>query len=92
VLGQRPRVPHDRLMATVRSQEVVGALIAGDGVYPGDPAGNPVVRIVACTDAGGRRVHGLVYADEARRGELLRYDLSPDCLDVVVVFSRPVPG
>ena len=77
---------------TVDSQDIIDALIAGNGVYPGDehlPAG-PVVRIVQYTNGWGARTHGVVYEAEARVGRLHRYELVSDkIVDPVVIWTRP---
>jgi hypothetical protein len=76
---------------TVDSQDIIDALIAGNGVYPGDeslPAG-PVVRIVQYTNSWGNRTHGVVYEAEARAGRLHRYErVSKSISDPVVIWTR----
>lgn len=76
---------------TVDSQDVIDAMIAGNGVYPGDenlPVG-PVVRIVQYTNEWGARTHGVVYEAEARAGRLHRYEqVSKAISDPVVVWTR----
>jgi hypothetical protein len=76
---------------TVDSQDIIDAMIAGNGVYPGDeslPAG-PVVRIVQYTNEWGKRTHGVVYEAEARAGRLHRYErVSKSISDPVVIWTR----
>jgi hypothetical protein len=74
-------------MATIDSQEIIDALLAGDGIYPGDEA--IVVRIVAFTNGSGDRTHGIVYASEAAQGLLYRYEEENRYVhDPVVIFQR----
>ena len=76
---------------TVDDPEMVAAVIAGNGFYPGDenlPAG-PIVRIVQYTNAWGKRTYGEVYEAEARAGLLHRYEqVSSAISDPVVVWTR----
>lgn len=77
---------------TIDSQAIIDALIAGNGVYPGDEglAAGPVVRIVQYTNAWGGRTHGVVYEAEAEAGGLHRYEqVSKDVSDPVVIWTRP---
>jgi hypothetical protein len=77
---------------TIDYPEMIEAIIAGNGVYPGDenlPAG-PVVRIVQYTNAWDQRTHGVVYQAEADAGRLHRYEQVSDRIkDPVVVWTRP---
>jgi hypothetical protein len=75
-------------MPTIGTQEIIDEMIACNGVYPGDED-NPVVRIVRFTDQGGKRMHGVVYASDARIGHLHKYDqVSEYIKDPVVIFER----
>lgn len=81
-------------MATITSPEVIGTLIANNGVYPGDeriPQG-PVVRIVEYISEWGNVAWGVVYASEARRGMLYRYEAPGGHIrSPRVIFEREVP-
>lgn len=76
---------------TIDYPDMIDAIIAGNGVYPGDenlPAG-PVVRIVQYTNAWGNRTHGVVYAVEAQAGQLHRYEQESERIsDPVVIWTR----
>lgn len=77
---------------TIDYPEMIEAIIAGNGVYPGDEhlAAGPVVRIVQYTNAWGGRTHGVVYEAEARAGGLHRYEqVSESITDPVVIWTRP---
>ena len=76
---------------TIDYPEMIDAIIAGNGVYPGDEsnAAGPVVRIVQYTNAWGKRTHGVVYEAEARAGRLHKYEqVSEHISDPVVVWTR----
>ena len=76
---------------TINDQEHIDAIIAGNGIYPGDEelAARPIVRIVQYTNAWGKRTHGVVYEAEARAGQLRRYEQETDYVrDPVVVWTR----
>jgi hypothetical protein len=75
-------------VATVSSKDVVDDLIAGNGVYPGDPEDNPVVRIVRYTDQADRQVYGVVYASDAQLGLLHQYETTGNARDPDVIFER----
>jgi hypothetical protein len=79
-------------VATIDNEDIIRALIKGNGVYPGDegiPQG-PVVRIVQYTNAHGVRTYGVVYEREAQMGMLYRYDRESEFVrDPAVIFERP---
>jgi hypothetical protein len=79
-------------MATIDDREAVQYLIDHDGVYEGDPPGNPVVRIVEYVNADGNVMWGIVYAVEARMGMLYRYDQESEFVRMPRrLWERPVP-
>jgi hypothetical protein len=66
-------------MATI-SEESAMDLIARDGYYPGDPRISKVVRY---TNHWGKTCYAIVYPFEHQ----MRYEQSPACYDVEVIWT-----
>lgn len=66
-------------MASV-SKEMAERIIADDGYYPGDPRCSKVVRY---RNNWGSEAYALVWPHENQ----LRYELSPDCHNVEVIWT-----
>lgn len=77
-------------MASITDQSVVQAIIAGDGVYPGDENGpmGRVVRIIKYRTNDNRDAWALVYEAEANRGELFAQDAPSQYVHFPVVIWR----
>ena len=66
-------------MATVDKSTAMD-IIARDGYYPGDPR---VTKVLSYTNNWGSTSYAIVYPQENQ----LRYELSADCHNVVVMWT-----
>jgi hypothetical protein len=72
-------------MATVNSRKIVDAIIEGDGVYPGDEAIAPVIRIVQYNNQfNGNIAYGLIYEGE----DPLRYHKALACINPTTIWNK----
>lgn len=79
-------------MATIDSEEIIAAIIDGNGIYPGDDPANPVIRIVRYVNQWDGTAYGVVYKNEPLRMRYRYENAGPACRDPEVIWTLDDAG